>query len=338
MSKNTPGFWRLGLGFGLALSLLAALVVASIFVGTLPIAWTDVLTALANPSSQVYEHIVVNDLRLPRTLIGLCIGAALAVAGSAMQAVTRNPLADPSILGVNTGAAFAVVVAIYVLHIRNASAFLWFGFAGGMGAAVIVYALASFGKGRTSPSRLALSGIVVSSLLHSWMTAILMVDQQSLDVIRFWLAGSLAGRDIGVLWSVLPFLATGICGLLLVSSRLNVLSLGEDNAKVLGMRTAPFSVAVGVLTVFCAGSAVAVAGPIGFVGLAVPHIVRGLVGADYRWIMPYSVILGPCVLLAADILGRVVVMPLELQAGIVTALLGAPFLIVLARRQKAVAV
>lgn len=306
----------------------------SLRVGSIGITNADALDALFDYSSESYEQTVVRTLRLPRTVIGLGVGAALALAGAAMQAATRNPLADPSILGINNGAAFGVVTAVFFGHLTEPIQFVWFAFAGGFAAAVIVYAIGSVGPGGASPVKLALAGVIVSALLSSWLTALLLLDQQTLDVVRFWLAGSLAGRDISIFYTVLPFLAIGIVGTLLIGHQLNILSLGEDTARSLGMRTGLMRLLVAALVVLLAGASVAVAGPIGFVGLAVPHMVRSLSGPDYRWVLAYSLIVGPLLLLSADIAGRVIARPSEIQVGIVTAVLGAPFLIALGRQRK----
>lgn len=251
-----------------------------------------------------------------------------------MQATTRNPLADPSILGVNSGAALGIITAVYLGQLTHPLHFVWFAFAGGMVAAAIVYAFGSVGSGGVSPVKLALAGVVVTALLNSWLTAVLLLHQETLDVIRFWLAGSLAGRDINVFYAVLPFLAVGVVGMLLAGNQLNVLSLGDDTARVLGMPIGKIRMLVTALSVLMVGAAVAAAGPIGFVGLAVPHIVRGFVGPDYRWVLPFCVVFGPLMLLLADILGRVIARPGEVHVGIVTAFVGAPFLIWLARRRQ----
>jgi iron complex transport system permease protein len=265
------------------------------------------------------------------------VGMALAVAGTLMQAVTRNPLADPSILGINTGASFAVVSAIYFLGLGSPEQYVWFAFAGALGAALLVYGVASAGRGGATPVKLALSGVVITGLLSSWISALLLLDEQTLDIVRFWLAGSLAGRDLDVLWMVLPFLLTGTLLSLLLARQLNVMSLGEDTARAMGLQTGRLRLFAAVLVVFMTGAAVAAAGPIAFVGLAIPHIVRSFTGPDYRWVLPYALLAGPTLLLLADVVGRVVVRPGELQVGIVTALCGAPFLILIARSRRVAA-
>ena len=320
----------------LVLTVLAVGVVAllSLRIGSVEITTADAFNALFHYNPDSYAETVVRTLRLPRTLIGLGIGAALAVAGAAMQAATRNPLADPSILGVNSGAAFAIVTAMSFGLLTQPAQMVWFAFAGGLAAAVVVYAVGSAGAGSASPAKLALAGVIITTLLGSWTTALLLLDQQTLNDVRFWLAGSLAGRDLSMFLGVLPFLGLGIAGMLLLGHQLNVLSMGEDTARSLGMHTGRMRALVAALVVLMTGASVAVAGPVGFVGLAVPHLVRGLAGSDNRWVLLFSLFAGPLILLGADIAGRVVARPGEVQVGIVTALVGAPFLIALARRRQ----
>jgi iron complex transport system permease protein len=308
--------------------------VLSLRLGSLSLSTRDAIDALFRYDPSSYEQTVVRSLRLPRTLIGLGVGSALAVSGAVMQAATRNPLAGPSILGVSSGASFAIVTAIYFIGLSDPSEYVWFAFAGALLASVLVYGVASAGRGGATPVKLALAGVIVSALLGSWTSALLLLDQDTLDQVRFWSAGSLAGRPLDIFWTVLPFLAVGVVGGLLLSRQLNVMSLGEDTAKALGLRTGRTRAISAVLVVMMTGAAVAAAGPIGFVGLAVPHMVRALTGPDYRWTIPYCVVAGPTLLLGADIVGRLVVRPGELQVGIITALCGAPFLIWIARRRR----
>ncbi len=321
-------------GLLLVAGALATVVLMSLRIGSIDITNADAYNALFHYSSDSYEQTVVRTLRLPRTVIGLGVGAALAVAGAAMQAATRNPLAEPSLLGVNSGAAFAVVTAVYLGHLTHPLQYVWFAFGGALGASVLVYVIGSVGSGGATPLKLALAGVIVSAQLGSWLTALLLLNKQTLDVVRFWLAGSLAGRDLAVFSSVLPFLVLGVGGMVMLGNQLNILSLGEDAALSLGMRTGRMRAMVALLVVLMAGASVAAAGPISFVGLAVPHLVRALVGPDYRWVLPFCVLVGPLLLLGADIAGRVAARPSELQVGIVTALVGAPFLIALARHRQ----
>lgn len=279
-------------------------------------------------------HLIVIELRLPRTLIGLGVGAALALAGCVMQGVTRNPLAEPGILGVNAGASLAVVIAIALLGVAHPAGYVWFALAGAAVASVLVYALGSVGRGGAAPMQLALAGAVLAALLTSLTSAILVLDANTLDQFRFWAVGSIAGRDLGVLIAVLPFLLGGGVLALVSGRQLNALSLGDDVARSLGQRVGLVRLAMAVSVVLLAGGAVAAAGPIAFVGLAVPHAARALVGPDYRWLVPYAALLGPSLLLASDILGRILARPGEVQVGIMTALIGAPVLIWLVRQRR----
>ena len=322
------------LGLVACAGLLVVVVMLSLRFGSISISNGDAWNALFNYNEDSYNQTVVRSLRLPRTLIGLGVGAALAVAGATIQATTRNPLGDPSILGINSGAAFAIVTALYFGGLSSSYQYIWFAFGGALGASLLVYTVAAAGRGGASPVKLALAGAIVASLLSSWTTALLLLDEQTLDIVRFWLAGSLAGRDLDVFWTVLPFIGVGVAGALILSRQLNVLSLGDDIARGLGMHTGRIRVASAALVVLMAGGSVAAAGPIGFVGLAVPHIVRTFVGSDYRWILAYSLLVGPMLLLGADITGRLVVKPAELQVGVITAFCGAPFLIAIARSRR----
>lgn len=321
-------------GFAACAVLLLGVAMLSLRFGSISISNADAWDALFNYGAESYNQTVVRSLRLPRTLIGLGVGAALAVAGATIQAATRNPLGDPSILGINAGAAFAIVTALYFGGLSSSHQYIWFAFGGALGAAMLVYVVAAAGRGGATPVKLALAGAIVASLLGSWTTALLLLDEQTLDIVRFWLAGSLAGRELDVFWTVLPFIGVGVAGALLLSRQLNVLSLGDDIARGLGMRTGRIRVVSAVLVVLMAGGSVAAAGPIAFVGLAVPHIVRTFVGPDYRWILAYSLLVGPMLLLGADIAGRLVVRPEELQVGIITAFCGAPFLIAVVRSRR----
>jgi iron complex transport system permease protein len=278
-------------------------------------------------------HIIVRTVRVPRALIAAMVGASLAVAGALMQALTRNPLASPGLLGVNAGAAMMVVMAVFLFRLPTLNLYAWFAFFGAGLAAVLVYGLVSLGRGAVTPLRLTVTGAAITALLSSLMQAILVVNERTLDEIRFWLAGSVAGRDMGILLQVLPYMVVGLIGAFALSGQVTTLSLGEDVAKGLGQRTGWVKGAIGALVVLLAGSSVAVAGPVGFIGLAVPHIARLLVGTDYRWVLPYAAVLGAILLLLADVSARFVIRPEEVPVGVMTALLGAPFFIYLARRE-----
>ena len=322
-----------GLLAGVALLVVAVLL--SLAVGALPVSPAQVISAFTDWAG-TDAHVAVRELRLPRTLIGIAAGAALGAAGTVIQGVTRNPLADPGILGIEAGAAFAVVTAIYVLGITAVTGYVWFALVGAGVAAVVVYALGASGRAAASPVTLALAGAAVAALLTALTSALALLDSGTLDAFRFWVVGSLSGRDLGALAGAEPFILLGLLLALYSTRALNALALGEDVARSLGQRVAVSRALAALAVVCCAGGAVAVAGPIGFVGLVVPHAARALVGPDYRWIVPYSLVMGPILLLVADVLGRVLVSPGELQVGIVMAAIGAPVFIWLVRRGKLV--
>jgi iron complex transport system permease protein len=320
---------------GLLLGLIGVLVITilSLRIGSLPVSNQDAWGAIFNFNPDSYEQTVVRSLRVPRTAVGLAIGASLAVAGAVMQGVTRNPLADPFILGVSSGASFALVTAIYYFQLTQATQYVWFAFAGALAASSLVFLIGSAGRDGPTPVKLALAGVVVSAALSAWTSALLLLDEETFDIVRFWLAGSVINRDMSTFFLMLPFLLGAAVGCVFLGHQLNVLSLGEETAQSLGMRTGRTRLICSVLVVVITGAAVAIAGPIGFVGLAVPHMVRTFVGADYRWILPASFIYGAIFLVAADIVGRIVTRPAELEVGIVTALVGAPVMVFLARQK-----
>jgi iron complex transport system permease protein len=320
---------------GLLVALGAVILIGliSIRIGSIGVSNTDVWNAIFNYHSDSYNETVIRTLRLPRTVIAIGIGGALAVAGAVMQAVTRNPLAGPDILGVNSGASFAIVSSMFFFGFDSITQYMWFGFAGAAVAAALVYIVGSAGKGGATPIKLALAGVVISSLLTAWTSSLTLLDEDTLDQARFWFAGSVVGRELSLFWTVSPFLIGGTLACLLMGHQLNVLSMGEDAARALGMQTGRIRIISSVLVVLISGAAVSVAGPIAFVGLATPHIVRSIVGPDYRWVLPYSVLIGAVFLTTADVIGRVVTRPGEIQVGIVTAIVGAPFLIYLARKR-----
>jgi iron complex transport system permease protein len=280
------------------------------------------------------DHLIVRSLRVPRTVLGLAVGAALGLAGAVMQGVTRNPLADPGILGIEAGASLAVVIGIYAFGIGSLAGYVWFAFAGAAAASVVVYTLGSMGRGGATPVKLALAGAALASLLGSFTSAILLTDLATLDQFRFWVVGSLAGRGGDIAVQVLPFLAVGTILALGSARSLNALALGDDVARSLGQRVHAARAVAALAVVILCGAAVAAAGPIAFVGLTIPHVARALCGPDYRWVLPWSMVLAPVLLLGADIIGRLVARPGELQVGIVTALVGAPFFIALVRRRR----
>lgn len=313
-----------------ALALLVVVAIASLAIGSRSIPLGDVWDAFVAYDGSL-EHQIVREARLPRAVVGLLVGAALAVAGALMQGLTRNPLADPGILGVESGASLGAVIAIEIVGWTDLRAIVWFAFAGAAVAATVVTVLGSTGRGGSNPVKLALAGAAATALLTSLTTGVLLSDPTALDSYRFWVVGSISGRDMSVAARIAPFLAVGFVVAFAVARWLNSLALGDDVARGLGVSTARARVLTSVAVVLLAGGAVAAAGPIGFVGLAVAHLSRAVVGHDYRWILAASMVFGPIMLLGADMVGRVLV-PGELQAGVVTAVIGAPVLIAVVRR------
>jgi iron complex transport system permease protein len=320
----------------LCVVLLLAVVLLSLVVGAREIPVPAVIDALLHPASRGVDQVVVRDLRVPRTVIGLLAGLALGLAGTLMQGITRNPLADPGLLGVNSGASLFVVVGITWFGVTSALGYIWFAFAGAAVAAVVVYAIGSLGRDGATPVKLALAGTAFTAALTSLITIVLLTHAQTFDQYRFWQAGSLVARDLSSALDLLPFIVVGGILALVTGRMLNALALGDDVARGLGQNVTVARALSATAIVLLCGSATAMAGPIVFVGLAVPHIARRIVGPDYRGILVLSALLGPTLLIAADILGRLVSQPGELQAGLVVAFLGAPVLIALVRRRKLV--
>jgi iron complex transport system permease protein len=324
----------LALGLGAAVVVLVVVALASLGVGSRPIPLGTVVEALTDWDPADRDHLIVRDLRGPRTLIGLLVGAALGLSGVLLQGLTRNPLADPGILGISAGAALAAAAAVLFLGLGSVYGYVWFAFGGAALGGALVYAIGSRGRDRSSPINLALAGAAVTAIMTSLTTLILLLDLATLDVLRFWLVGSLSGRSLDVAGQVWPFIVAGSATALLLGRLLNALSLGDDVARSLGIRLAGARSLVGISAIVLAGAATAAAGPIVFVGLTIPHLVRAITGPDYRWILPYSAVLAPVLLLGSDIVGRIVARPAELQVGIVTALIGGPFFVALVRRRK----
>lgn len=318
-------------GLFIGVLLLVAALLWSITLGAADITPQVVYDALFHYDDTVFDHLIIQTVRLPRVLAGMIVGAALAVAGAIMQGLTRNPLADSGILGINSGASFAVVMAVFLLGDPPLSVYALFGFIGAGVAAALVYFLGSIGRGGMTPLKLTLAGVILTSFISSFTTAILISDQETLDKIRFWTAGSLAGRDMALLTQTAPYVIVGLVGALFISRQITTISLGDDVAKGLGQNTLRVKAIAAVIVVLLAGGAVALAGPIGFVGLVVPHIVRFIVGVDYRWVVPYSALVGALLVTVADVGARVVIRPQELPVGVVMAVIGAPFFIWLAR-------
>ncbi|WP_336082389.1 FecCD family ABC transporter permease [Nocardia sp. SSK8] len=322
-----------GTGLLLAGAALAAVCVASVLIGAHPLAFDDAVAAFTDFRGTDTDRIV-RYIRLPRTVAGLLAGLALALAGVVMQGLTRNPLAGPGLLGVNAGASLAIVLAMGTLGVTTTSGFLWFAFLGAAVAAAFVYTLGSLGFGGATPVKLALAGAACTALCASITTAVTLLDRTTFDNFRFWVVGSLARAESESVWAVAPFVAVGAVLALAVARPLNAIAIGDDMARTLGTRLVAVRVTGAGAVVLLAGAAVAVAGPIAFVGLVVPHIARAVGGPDYRWVLAWSALFGPTLLLLADIVGRVAVRPQEIQVGIVTAFAGAPFFLYLVRNRK----
>ncbi|WP_432988724.1 FecCD family ABC transporter permease [Dactylosporangium sp. CA-233914] len=313
-----------------ATGVLVVVAVASLAIGARALGPAEVWHGLTDAASA--GATVVRELRLPRTVLGLLVGAALGLAGALMQALTRNPLADPGLLGVNAGASAAVVSAIAFLGVTDLSGYIWFAFGGAALVSVVVYAVAG-GRG-SSPGGLALSGTAVSAALYAYVAAVQLLDTASLDRMRFWTAGSLAAARPGTAGLITPFVAAGVIVAAALARPLNTLALGDDAARALGAHPGRIRIAAAVAIVLLCGAATAACGPIVFLGLMVPHLVRSFTGPDVRLLLLYSAILAPALLLAADVIGRVVARPGELQVGVVTAVLGGCFFLAIVRRRR----
>ncbi|BBC27146.1 FecCD family ABC transporter permease [Pseudanabaena sp. ABRG5-3] len=278
-----------------------------------------------------FDHLIIQTVRLPRSLMAIAVGAALSVSGALMQGLTRNPLAETGILGISSGGALAVVGTLFVFGNSSLTVYAIAAFVGAAIAAVVVYCLASLGVGGATPLNLTIAGAAITAFISAITTTILIVSQQTLEEMRFWLAGSLSGRDFELFLQVLPFMGVGLILALILASQITTMSLGEDIAASLGQQTLGIKLLTVTSVVLLAGSSVAIAGPIGFVGLVVPHGVRFFIKTDYRWILPYSAIFGAILLLLSDIAARVLLKPQELPVGVMTALVGAPMFIYLAK-------
>jgi iron complex transport system permease protein len=311
---------------------LVLLCTLSVAIGTREVAWTDILAALGGNSDNIGQAAVL--VRIPRTVLAVVAGAALGLSGAIMQGVTRNPLADPGILGVNMGASLAVVSGVAWFNIASTNAFIWTAIAGAGCSAVFVYTIGSLGRGGATPLKLALAGAATSVAFSSLVIAVVLPRNDIAGGIRSWQIGGVGGASFDRISQVLPFLAVGFLISMLSARRLNLLALGDELAAGLGERVAIARAFSALGAILLCGATTAVCGPIGFLGLVVPHLCRLLVGVDHRWLLPFSALGGASLLLAADIIGRIIARPAELDVGIVTALIGAPFFIWVVRRQR----
>jgi iron complex transport system permease protein len=314
--------------------LLVVVCALSVAIGAKTIPLGTVVDAVFS-NAHTDDAIIIRELRIPRTVLGLIVGMALGVGGALIQGMTRNPLADPGLLGVNAGSAFFVAVAVGLLGLTGIWSYVWFAFAGAAVVSVAVYLLGSMGRAAPSPIRLTLAGVAVSALLTGVTTGLTLLDPEAFDQMRYWRAGSIAGRDLSVTAAVAPFIVVGLVLAVVAARSLNALALGDDTARSLGANVGRTRVVGTVAVTLLCGAATAAAGPISFVGLMIPHIARWIVGPDQRWIVAYSVLGGAILVLLADVVGRVIIRPGEMQVGVVTAFIGAPVLILLVRRAKA---
>ena len=320
------------LWFLVAIATLGALIVISVMIGSRDVSWADAVAALGGSTNGFDEAAVAK--RIPRTFLAVAVGAALGVSGAVMQGVTRNPLADPGILGVNMGASLAVVTGIAYFGLTSASSFIWVAITGAALAAVFVYVVGSLGRGGATPLKLALAGAATSAALASFVTAIILPRGDISQSARSWQIGGVGGGTWDSISQVLPFLLVGFLISLASAKGLNSLALGDDLAAGLGERVAMTRGAAALGAVVLCGAATSVTGPIAFVGLVVPHACRLMFGVDHRWVLPFSAVVGASLLTGADVLGRILTRPSEIDVGIITAIIGAPIFIWIVRRSK----
>lgn len=316
---------------GVLLVVLMAAAVGSVLIGSRWLAPGDVVAGLFDEDHALYG---VATARLERTALALAVGGALGLAGALMQGLTRNPLADPGILGINAGASFAMVLGMSMLGISDPKAYVWFAFAGAAAAMLLVHAIAAIGRDGASPMKIAIAGAALTAALVSWTQGVLLTDKATMESFRYWQVGTVAGRGFDLLLTGLPFLAVGVVLALGCTRTLNALALGDDLARGLGRHVWRDRLVVGLAVILLAGAATALAGPVAFIGLLVPHGVRALVGPDYRRVLPLSILGGALLLVVADVIGRIVLPPTEVQVGIMTAAVGVPFFLALIRRGR----
>ncbi|OBA39812.1 iron ABC transporter permease [Rhodococcus sp. 852002-51564_SCH6189132-a] len=314
------------------LGVLVLLVIASITIGSRNVDWADIVAALGGATDNIGQGAIAK--RIPRTVLAMLVGAALGLAGAVMQGVTRNPLADPGILGVNMGASLAVVIGMAWFGLWTQTSMIWVAIIGAAAAAVFVYTIGSLGRGGATPLKLALAGAATSAALASFVTAVILPRGDIAGSVRSWQIGGVGGANFDAISQALPFFVVGFAICLLSARSLNSLALGDDMAAGLGERVALARGIASLGAVLLCGAATAIAGPIAFVGLVVPHLCRLLIGIDNRWLLPFSALVGAGLLTAADVVGRIVARPAEIDVGIITALIGAPFFVYIVRRQK----
>ena len=318
------------------LSLLLMATVSSLVFGHIPISLDMLVASLMDYDPASLEHLVVRTERFARTITALVVGAGLAIAGVLMQTLTRNLLASPGILGINAGAMFFVVIGATLFSLSSPSELVWVAFIGAATAAFLVYFLGQEAGRGISPVRTVLAGVAVTALFVSFAQGLLIFNQDRFESILFWLAGSVSGRDLNVILPLLPMFGVALLVALLLSRQLNLLGLDDEVTRGLGLRVGHARLLIGLVVIVLAGTSVAMAGLIGFVGLIVPHMARGIFGTDHRWLLPMSAILGATLLLAADTAARMIIPPQEVPVGVMTALLGSPLFLHLARQVRKV--
>ena len=320
-------------GVPVLLAVLAGAFLLHIAVGAKQLPIGTVFEALVSFDETVFDHVIVQNLRLPRAVLAIVVGACLSLAGALMQGVTRNPLADPGLLGLTTGAAFAVVIAHSVFGFTSMAFTPWIAMSGALGAAVIVFFISRMVPGGATPLSMTLAGAAVSAFLGTIISVIHLLNQDTFENLRVWLTGTLAGRDITLLWYVGPWMLIALIGGILLAPRVTVLAMGDEVAQGLGVKTGMLKAQLLAVVVVLSAGSVALAGPLGFIGLVIPHVVRLYVGSDYRWIVPYAALTGAAYLVSVDIVARVAIPPREISTGIITALIGAPLFVHLVRRR-----
>lgn len=312
--------------------LLVAFIALSIVYGYTDTSWKAAFDTFMEPDGST-EHLVIQNIRLPRALIAAAVGASLAISGVLMQTLTKNPLASPGIFGINAGGGFMVVMAVTLFGVTSLQSFAWLSFLGAAIAAAGVFIIGgASGSNGLTPMKLTLAGAAITAMFSSFTQGLLVLNESALEQVLFWLAGSVQGRSLEILAGVFPYILAGWILSLMIAGKMNILAMGEDVAKGLGVKTNILKVISLVAVVLLAGGSVAVAGPIGFIGIVIPHIARKIIGVDHRWLIPYSGLLGAILLLAADIGARYIIMPQEVPVGVMTAVIGAPFFVYVARR------
>jgi iron complex transport system permease protein len=305
--------------------------ISSILLGITNYQWNTVIEAYTHFDGS-NEHLILRTARVPRALIAATVGASLAIAGALMQALTKNPLASPGIFGVNAGAALFIVIAVSIFNIGSSAEYAWVAFLGAGIVALFVYAAGSLGGAGLTPVKITLAGAAITAFASSITQGVLLVNGKAFDQVLYWLVGSVAGREMSMLTPVIPYIAVAWIAAFFIAGPINILMMGEDIARGLGQRTLLVKTIAAVIIVLLAGGSVAVAGPIGFIGIVIPHMARYWVGSDHRWLIPYCGVIGAILLLLADIGSRFILMPKELPVGVLTALIGVPFFIYIARR------